>query len=126
MEQETALLLEAISALRAEVVELRAQLDTEPPADDALVIAPGQLWATGEQLAHRFEVSPEWVAARPRELGAAPISDCSNSKLRYYLATADAYMEGRIRQPKRGAARPSRSRRHSGGKRAAAPRLGFV
>ncbi len=121
MEQQIAL-LEALSDALASVEALCAQRD----ADSPLVIAPGQLWATSEQLARRYAVSLQWVGDRPRELGAAPISDCSNSKLRYHLGTADAYMEGRIRQPKQRAARQRRAHRQAGEARVGAPLLDFV
>jgi hypothetical protein len=39
----------------------------------------------------------KWIAARSELLGATPISDASNSGLRYHLATADAYMKARQR-----------------------------
>lgn len=71
--------------------------------DDPMVIQPGQMWATTEQLARRYGVTKKWVAARPRELGSAPISDSSNSKLRYHLQTADRYMESRMRNEPGGA-----------------------
>jgi hypothetical protein len=78
--------------------------------DDPMVIQPGQMWATTEQLARRYGVTKKWVAARPRELGAAPISDSSNSKLRYHLLTADRYMESRMRNEAREARSGRRAR----------------
>ncbi len=125
MEQQTAL-LEALSDALARVEALGAQLQTEREADAALVVADGQLWATGEQLARRYAVSREWVLTRPRQLGAAPISDSANSKLRYHLPTADAYMEGRMQRPQRRASRASRARRPGAHRRSAVPQLDFV
>jgi hypothetical protein len=78
--------------------------------DDPMVIQPGQMWATTEQLARRYGVTKKWVAARPHELGAAPISDSLNSKLRYHLLTADRYMENRMRNEPGEARSPRRAR----------------
>ncbi len=88
--------------------QLVAGLSEDARLDDPLVIQPGQIWVTADQLARRYGVTRKWVAARTRELGAAPISDSPNSKLRYRLPTADAYMDGRMRErPPR--AKPIRS-----------------
>jgi hypothetical protein len=67
--------------------------------DDVLPIPDGAKYATSEQLAARYQVSVQWVESRAAELGATPISDSTNSKLRYHLATADAYMDSRRRRP---------------------------
>jgi hypothetical protein len=67
--------------------------------DDVLPIPDGAKHATCEQLAARYQLSVRWVESRAAALGATPISDSSNSKLRYYLATADAYMDSRRRRP---------------------------
>lgn len=92
------------------------------------MIEDGQLWVTGKQLAHRYNVSRAWVLARPRQLGAAPISDSQNSQLRYHLPTADAYLESRMRggSGSRKATPARRSRRGARPGRSAAPRLDFV
>jgi hypothetical protein len=96
-----------LAALRGEVAELRA-----PRREQEL--PPFATHATAEQLAARYQLSVEWVQARSSELGATPISDAANSKLRYHLPTADAYMEKRRRGPK--------PRRSSSGGRARSPR----
>jgi len=62
-------------------------------------IPEGAKYATSEQLAARYQVSTRWVESRAANLGATPISDSVNSKLRYHLATADAYMDARRRRP---------------------------
>jgi hypothetical protein len=67
--------------------------------DDAPGIPGGARYATSEQLAARYQLSVQWVESRAAELGATPISDSTNSKLRYHLATADAYLDSRRRQP---------------------------
>jgi hypothetical protein len=69
--------------------------------EDSLVatIPDGATFATAEQLAARYQLSVQWVESRAANLGATPISDSTNSKLRYHLATADAYMEDRRRRP---------------------------
>jgi hypothetical protein len=79
-----------------------------------LEIPPGQLYVSAAQLAHRFGVGVKWVNEHKLQLGATPISNSANSKLRYYLPTADAYMHGRTLAPveKR---RRSRAKRGSGG-----------
>ncbi len=123
---EQAQLLEALSAALERVDALTRELHSRAEEDGALVIAPGQLWATGKQLARRYAVSEEWVAARPRELGAAPISDCQNSKLRYYLATADAYMAERMRGSARRVSRRRSASRAAGRSTANVPHLAFV
>jgi hypothetical protein len=61
-------------------------------------IPEGAKYATSEQLAVRYQVSIQWVESRAADLGATPISDSANSKLRYHLVTADAYMDARRRQ----------------------------
>jgi hypothetical protein len=65
---------------------------------DVLSIPDGAKYATSEQLAARYQLSVDWVESRGAKLGATPISDSTNSKLRYHLATADAYMESRRRR----------------------------
>ena len=67
--------------------------------DDVLPIPDGAKYATSEQLATRYQLSVQWVESRGAELGATPISDSTNSKLRYHVATADAYMDSRRRRP---------------------------
>jgi hypothetical protein len=67
--------------------------------DDVPRIPEGAKYATSEQLAARYQVSVQWVESRGASLGATPISDSTNSKLRYHLATADAYMDARRRRP---------------------------
>jgi hypothetical protein len=67
--------------------------------DDVLALPDGAKYATSEQLAARYQLSAQWVESRATELGATPISDSTNSKLRYHLATADAYMDSRRRRP---------------------------
>ena len=62
-------------------------------------IPDGAKYATSEQLAARYQVSTQWVESRATNLGATPISDSPNSKLRYHLTTADAYMDARRRRP---------------------------
>ena len=66
--------------------------------DDAPSIPDGAKYATSEQLAARYQLSVQWVESRAAKLGATPISDSTNSKLRYHLATADAYMDSRRRR----------------------------
>lgn len=73
--------------------------DNRRRRDDVLPIPDGAKYATSEQLAGRYQLSVQWVESRAAELGATPISDSTNSKLRYHLATADAYMEARRRRP---------------------------
>lgn len=67
--------------------------------DDVPSIPDGAKYATSEQLAARYQLSVQWVESRAAKLGATPISDSTNSKLRYHLATADAYMDSRRRRP---------------------------
>jgi hypothetical protein len=66
------------------------------------------------QLAHRFGVGVKWVNEHKLQLGATPISNSANSKLRYYLPTADAHMHGRTLTPIEKRRRP-RAKRGSGG-----------
>jgi len=79
-----------------------------------LGIPPGQIYVSAAQLAHRFGVGVRWVSAHKLQLGATAISDSANSKLRYYLPTADAYMRGRTLTPSEKRRRP-RAKRGSGG-----------
>jgi hypothetical protein len=65
----------------------------------SLDVSPGQMYVTAAQLAHRYGVSLRWVNRYKQDLGATPISNAVNSKLRYHLGTADAYMEARKLQP---------------------------
>jgi hypothetical protein len=120
-------LLEALSEATALVRELSAKLNDEREADDRLVIAPGQEWANTAQVARRFGVRQPWVRAHGRELGGARGDDCAHGELRYHVATADAFWEGRMLKPRR-PARPGRARRAAAGRRGAAgvPRLDFV
>jgi hypothetical protein len=68
-------------------------------ADDVPAIPEGASHATAAQLAARFQVSVQWIESPATDLGATPISDSPNSKLRYHVATADAYMQGQRRTP---------------------------
>jgi hypothetical protein len=61
-------------------------------------VPDGAKYATADQLAARYQLSVRWVESRAANLGATPISDSTNSKLRYHLATADAYMDARRRR----------------------------
>jgi hypothetical protein len=89
--------LGTVEQLLGAMNQIVTKLNEGAQVEDPMVIQPGQMWATTEQLARRYGVTNKWVAARTRELGAAPISDASNSKLRYHLLTADRYMESRMR-----------------------------
>jgi hypothetical protein len=85
-------LADRLSAQIAHLVGAYPQGRQVPPIPD------GAQYATSEQLAARFQVSVQWVESRAANLGATPISDSANSKLRYHLATADAYMHARRRR----------------------------
>ena len=63
-------------------------------------IHDGATYATASQLAARFQLSVQWVHSHAADLGATPISDSPNSKVRYHVATADAYMARRRIVPK--------------------------
>lgn len=103
-------LRDEVMALRAELAELREHSpsgragtnDGRRRSDEALELPEFATHATAEQLAARWQVSEKYVEARADLLGATPISDAPNSKLRFRLATADAYMAARERK------RPSR------------------
>jgi hypothetical protein len=56
-------------------------------------VPDGAKYATADQ----YQLSVRWVESRAANLGATPISDSTNSKLRYHL-TADAYMDARPRR----------------------------
>jgi hypothetical protein len=60
-------------------------------------IPAGATKATAAQLMVRYQVSSEFVEAHADEWGAEPMSDAPNSKLRYDIATADAWWEARRR-----------------------------
>ena len=51
------------------------------------------------ELAHRYGVGVKWINEHKLQLGATPLSDAANSRLRYHLPTADAYMLGRMLKP---------------------------
>ncbi|MFZ1993617.1 MAG: hypothetical protein WAU75_05860 [Solirubrobacteraceae bacterium] len=73
--------------------------DDPDPGTTGPEIPPGQFYVSTAQLAHRFGVGAKWVNEHKLQLGATPISNSANSKLRYYLPTADAYMRGRTLTP---------------------------
>jgi hypothetical protein len=79
-------------------------------------VPDGAKYATAGQLAARYQLSVRWVESRAATLGATPISDSTNSKLRYHLATADAYMDARRRRA------PTRARGTGGRKPKPKPR----
>ena len=62
-------------------------------------IPDGATYATASQLAARFQLSVQWVHSHAADLGATPISDSPNSKVRYHIATADTYMARRRTMP---------------------------
>jgi hypothetical protein len=80
----------------------------------SLEIPPGRLYASAVQLAHRYGVSVKWIKERKVHLGATRLSDSANSRLRYHLPTADAYMHSRTLTPVVKRRRP-RVKRSSGG-----------
>jgi hypothetical protein len=84
---------------RAQPVASVSNDDALPELGAVVSIPDGAKYATSEQLAARFQVSVDWVESNSANLGATPISDSPNSKLRYHLATADAYMDARRRPP---------------------------
>jgi hypothetical protein len=89
---------------------------------------PRAMYATREQLARRYQMSVRWVDKHADELGATPVSDSPNSKLRFDLAVADAYMASRRRQsPGKPRRRPSsRARRRPARTASGAPLVDFV
>ena len=92
--------------------------------EDPAVISEGQLFVTTEQLARRFGVEPRWIRARAAKLGGVRLSDASNSKLRYDIRIADAYMDSQRLQPKRTGQRRKQTRPR--GKRATGDLIPFV
>lgn len=91
--------------------------------DDLVPIRDGQLFATTEQLARRYGVEPRWIRARAAKLGGVRLSDASNSKLRYDVRIADAYLESqRLPPPKV----PTRKAARRLGGRSGADRVPFV
>lgn len=66
---------------------------------DAPPILPGQMKATLEQLAVRYAVSLDFAEKHKADWGPEPLSDASNSKLRYDIATADSWWADRRRGP---------------------------
>lgn len=87
-----------VALARAVAAELRPEVEPIPQ---------GAEYATIAQLAQRFQVSEKWINKHAAQLGATPISDARNSKRRFHLATADAFMAGR-REPDQ--ASPARRR----------------
>jgi len=92
---------------------------------DKPIIPEGAEYATARQLAHRYQLSTKWVAARADHLGATPISDAANSELRYHVATADAYMESRRRRPPASQPRRPKAKKAPKTTRTGAPLLSF-
>ncbi len=62
-------------------------------------ILPGQIKATLDQLAVRYAVSPDFAEKHKAHWGPEPMSEASNSKLRYDIATADSWWADRRRPP---------------------------
>lgn len=52
----------------------------------------GARYAKAEQLMERYQVSMQFIRRHAAELGATRLSDAANSKLRYHLPTADAFI----------------------------------
>jgi hypothetical protein len=92
---------------------------------DQCLLPEGALYATARQLSRRYQVSVKWIRARSAWLGATPISDATNSELRYHLPTADAYMEARRRSEPVRAARRARQTATPVTTRNGAPLLSF-
>jgi hypothetical protein len=90
-----------VETLTERIADAMADLTGAHRHEDSLLppIPEGAKFATAEQLAARYQLSVQWVESRAANLGATPISDSTNSKLRYHLATADAYMDARRRRP---------------------------
>ena len=108
-------LVEHLTAKRPHLLALLANDSggsVERQVEDPAVIQQGQLFASTEQLARRFGVEPRWIRARADKLGGVRISDASNSKLRYDLRIADAYMDSQRLQPKEAGLRRKAPRRH--------------
>jgi hypothetical protein len=64
-------------------------------------IPDGARWVKAEQLMARYQVSRKFLRSHAIELGATRLSDAANSKLRYHLPTADAFIDShrKHRQP---------------------------
>jgi hypothetical protein len=95
-----------LSYLATKHPRLLALLETElaegdGQVEDPGVISTGQLFVTTDQLARRFGVEPRWIRARAAKLGGVRLSDARNSKLRYDIRIADAYMGSQRLEPKR-------------------------
>lgn len=75
-----------------------------------LALRPGQEWASAEQLARRFDMSLKWIHKHRAHLGGRRISpDAANSKWKFHVPTADAWMSAGMVEPKRPAQRRARA-----------------
>jgi hypothetical protein len=72
---------------------------SEPESTPSLKISHEPLFMSGAELAQRYGVGVKWINERKLHLGATPLSDSANSKLRYHVPTADAYMHSRMLKP---------------------------
>jgi hypothetical protein len=87
------------------------------PKPGGRVVAPvpdGAMYVRAEQLMGRYQVSMKFIRRHAVELGATRLSDAANSKLRYHLPTADAFIASHRKHPEC-PPRPDR-RRGTGGR----------
>lgn len=76
-----------------------AESHSDPDSSHSPKPLPEPLYMSAAELAHRYGVGVKWVNERKLHLGATPLSDSANSRLRYHVPTADAYMRGRMVKP---------------------------
>lgn len=70
-------------------------------APEVSPIPDGATYAKAEQLMARYQVSAKFVRKYAVELGATRLSAARNSKLRYHLPTADAFIAAHRKQRER-------------------------
>lgn len=70
------------------------------PADRLTTPAPPTaVYVKAEQLMERYQVSMKFIRSHAVALGATRLSDAANSKLRYHLPTADAFIASHRKHP---------------------------
>src|SRR5947208_3396757 len=80
-------------AIARYVVEMLREETSGRAHRAALAVPAGARYVKAEQLMERYQVSMKFIRRHALELGATRLSGAANSKLRYHLPTADAFIE---------------------------------
>jgi hypothetical protein len=86
-------------AIARYVVAMLREERSSPREVPAAAVPAGAQYVRAEQLMARYQISMKFIRRHAVELGATRLSDATNSKLRYHLSTADAFIASHRKHP---------------------------